>query len=104
MEKLYAAARALAVIVAIIAAFVEIPSVAVILLILGGLSAVNEENIKTYLTALVLAIGAPALNAIPGIGGELATIFGGIGLAAIGGSIVAVTLSILLRIKSDWVK
>ena len=102
MEKLYAGARALAVVVAIVGAFVAIPYAAVILLILGGLSAVNEENIKTYLTALVLAIAAPALMVIPAVGEPLAAIFGGIGVAAIGGSIVAVTLSIVMRIKSDW--
>jgi len=104
LEKLYAAARALAVLVAIIAAFVELPYAVVILLVLGGLSAVDEDNVKTYLIAIVLAIGAQALNAIPAVGTQLAAIFAGIGTAAIGGSIVAVTLTLIMRIKSDWVK
>jgi hypothetical protein len=106
LEKVYAAARALALILAIVFAFVAMdPAITTtLLLVLGGLSAVNEDNIKTFLTALVLIAGSSMLADIPQIGMWLMAIFHNIGVAAVGGSIVAVTLMILLRIKSDWVR
>ncbi|HVV28807.1 MAG TPA: hypothetical protein VHC40_12655, partial [Rhizomicrobium sp.] len=68
MDKIYAAARALAVILAIASAFVAIPSIAAILLVLGGISAIGEDserNSRTYLIAIVLLLGAHLLEAIP---------------------------------------
>lgn len=107
MGKIYAAARALAVIVAIASAFVSIPNLAVLLLVLGGISAIgndSEKNSRTYLIAIVLILGAKALEAIPVAGAALATIFASLGTAAVGASIVAITITLACRIKSDWTK
>jgi hypothetical protein len=105
MGKLYAVARALAVLVAIAAAFVTVPYVAIVLLVLGAISAIGntaENNIRVFLVAIVLAVGSKALIAIPTVGADLSVIFGGIGTAAIGASIVGVCTGLYARTKSDW--
>jgi len=107
MEKIYSASRALAVLLGIIATFVAVPQIAVLLLVLGGVAAVgnnSEMNSRTYLIAIVLTLGAKTLEVIPVAGAPLASIFANIGIATIGGSIVAVTLTLANRIKSDWIK
>jgi hypothetical protein len=107
MGKIYAAARAIAVILAIASAFVAIPNVVLLLLVLGGISAIgndSEKNSRTYLIAIVLILGAKALEAIPVAGAALATIFAALGTAATGASMVAITITLACRIKSDWTK
>jgi hypothetical protein len=77
MDKLYAVARLLGVILAIVAAFVVILNAAAALLILGGVAAIGndtERNIKIMLAAVVLVLGAKALEAIPAVGVPLAAI------------------------------
>lgn len=105
MGKLCALARALAILVAIVAAFVAIPQAAVILLVLGGIAAIcntPEDNIRLYLVTLVLLGFSNMLEVIPAVGTYLAAIFGNIGTATLGYSIVAISIRIVLRIKSDW--
>lgn len=107
MEKVYAAARALAVILAIVAAFVDVPQAGVALLVLGGIAIIGnaaEHNARVYLATLVLALGAPALSVLPAVGQALAAIFGNLGVVFIGASIVAITIGLARRLKSDWVK
>jgi len=107
MDKIYAAARALAVILAITSAFVAIPNAVLLLLVLGGISAIgndSERNSRTYLIAIVLILGAKTLEAIPVAGAALATIFASLGTAVIGASMVAITITLACRIKSDWTK
>ena len=107
MDKLCALARAIAVLIAIIAAFVAIPQVAVILLVLGGISAITnsaEDNMRIYLVTVVLILGAKSLEVIPVAGAPLAAIFGNLATALIGVSMVAITLRVIARIKGDWVK
>jgi hypothetical protein len=107
MGKVYAGARALAILVAIAAAFATIPYVAVVLLVLGASSAIGntpEDTIRVFLIAVVLVVGSKALDAIPGVGVRLDVIFSGIGTAAIGASILSIVLGLARRIRSDWVK
>jgi hypothetical protein len=107
MGKVYAGARALAILVAIAAAFAVIPYVAVILLVLGAISAIGntpEDSSRVFLIAIVLLIGSKALDAIPGIGAGLDVIFSGIGTAAFGASVLSIVLGLGRRIQSDWVK
>jgi hypothetical protein len=99
--------RVLAVILAIASAFVSVPMAAFALLVLGGISAISndsEKNSRTYLITIVLILGAQALEAIPVAGAPLATIFAALGTAFVGASIVAITITIGCRIKSDWLK
>lgn len=105
MEKFCALSRALAILIAIIAAFVAIPQTAVILLVLGGISAIcntPEENMRLYVVTLVLILGAKTLEVIPAIGTQLAAIFTNIGIATLGFSIVAISIRVALRLRNDW--
>ena len=64
MNVITAAARALAVILAIASAFVTAPLIPALLLILGGIAALNnnaEKNSKNFLMTIVLILGAESL-------------------------------------------
>ena len=107
MQKVSAAARALAVILAIASAFIANPLVAPVLLVLGGIAAIGntpERNAKNYLITIVLLLGADALRDIPYAGTYLATIFAALGIAFVGASLVAITITLEYRIQRDWVK
>jgi len=98
MAKVYAGARALALLVAIIAAFVTVPQLATVLLILGGVSAVGnkpEDNLRTYLVAAVFTVASSNLSGFTAVGPDLAKIFGSVGVAATGAAVVAVVMSIV---------
>ena len=97
MSQLYAGARALAVLVAIVGAFASVPYAATILVVLGAISVIGnkpEDNMRTYLVATVLLVGSKELAGVAAVGSYLATIFGGIGLAALGGSALAVLMAV----------
>ncbi len=105
MVKLYGAARALAVLVAIAAAFVTVPQVAVILLVLGAIAGLGnsaEYNMRVMVIAIVLLVGSKSLEAIPEAGTYLATIFGGIGIAAFGSVVTGVVLGLYRRTMTDF--
>jgi hypothetical protein len=107
MDKIYSAARVIALILAIASAFVVIPYVVAILLILGGIAAIGndmERNTRIFLATVVLILGAKSLEAIPVAGAPLAAIFAAVGTALLGASIVGITIMIVTRIKTDWVK
>ena len=107
MNEISAAARALAVILAIATAFVSAPLLVPLLLVFGGIAAIknnSEKNSRNYLITIVLILGAKTLQAIPFIGPYLATIFVSLGIAFIGASIVAIVITLAYRIKLDWVK
>jgi hypothetical protein len=108
LNKLYAVARLLVVVVAIAAAFVTIPSVAAILLILGAIAGVGvakEDRTRLYLVALLLVVASKILAEIPGVAGAyLSGIFGNLGTGYVGASVLALTLSLLASIRQDWTK
>ena len=107
MDKVCALARLIAVLLAIISPFVAIPQLAAILLVLGGISAITntaEDNMRIYIVTVVLILGAKTLEALPTVGVPLATIFGNLGVALVGVSIVAISMRVVTRIKGDWIK
>lgn len=107
MAKISAAGRALAVILAIVSAFVSSPLIAPLLLILGGIAAIGntpERNNKNFLMTIVLILGASTLEAMPFTGSYLATIFESLGVAFVGASIVAITITLEQRMVRDWLK
>jgi hypothetical protein len=107
MNELSAAARALAVILAVVSAFVTVPLTAPLLLIFGGFAAIrnnSEKNARNFLITIVLLLGAKTLEVLPYVGTYLATIFTSLGIAFVGASIVAIVITLVLRIKRDWVK
>jgi hypothetical protein len=103
LNKLYALSRLLAVVVAIAAAFVVIPYVAAILLVLGavaGLGVAREDRTRLYVVTLLLVAASKFLEGIPGeLGTYLSAIFTGLGTAYVGASIVALTHSLMLHIE-----
>ena len=107
MQKVTAAARACAILVAIASAFVSAPLIPTLLLLLGGIAAIGnnaEKNNKNILMAIVLILGAKMLETIPFVGSYLATIFTSLGAAFVGASIVAITITLEERIRRDWMK
>ena len=107
MNVISAAARALAVILAIVSAFISVPLTPPLLLVLGGIAAIknnSEKNSRNFLMTIVLILGAKTLSVIPVIGAYLATIFTSLGIAFIGASIVAIVVTLAYRFKRDWVK
>ena len=109
MDKIFAISNLLAFILAIVAAFVSIPMAGAILLILGGISALNtagnpELRVRIYLAATVLMLGAKSLAEIPAIGTYLADIFSGVAMAFVGASVVAITLAIARAVRTSLLK
>ena len=107
MNEICAAARALAVILSIVSAFVSVPLTAPLLLVFGGIAAINnnsEKNSRNFLITVVLLLGAKSLEVLPAVGPQLATIFASLGLAFVGASIVAIVITLGMRLKRDWVK
>ena len=107
MNEISAAARALAVILSIISAFISVPLTAPLLLVFGGIAAIkntSEKNSRNFLITIVLLLGAKTLEVVPVIGTYLATIFASLGIAFVGASMVAITITLALRLKRDWVK
>ncbi len=105
MHKVTAAARLLAVLLAIASAFFINNLIAPVLLVLGGIAAIgntSDRNAKNYLMTIVLILGAQALGLIPYVGSYLAMIFASLGIAFIGASIVAITMTLVGRIRQDW--
>ena len=107
MNVISAAARALAVILAIVSAFISAPLTPLLLLVLGGIAAIknnSEKNSRNFLMTIVLIFGAKTLSVIPFIGSYLATIFASLGIAFVGASMVAIVVTLAYRFKRDWVK
>jgi hypothetical protein len=107
MNEISAAARALAVILSIISAFISVPLTAPLLLVFGGIAAIkntSEKNSRNYLITLVLLLGAKTLEVLPVVGTYLATMFASLGIAFVGASIVAIVITLGYRFKRDWVK
>lgn len=105
MDKIYPGARLIAVLYAIVAAFVVLPQTSLVLLVVGGISgfgSASEDNQRILLTALALNVSAPLLESIPSIGAQLAAIFGGFGTAYAGAALVTIAVSLFGRVRSDW--
>ena len=107
LEKLYALARLVAVVVAVAAAFVTIPYVVAILLILGviaGLGVEREDRLRLYAVAILLTVASKSLEGVPEVGVYLSSIFGGLGTAYVGASLVAIAIGLTESIKNGLVK
>ena len=104
MNEICAAARALAVLLAIVSAFITVPITAPLLLLFGGVAAIkndSERNARNFIITIVLLLSASTLEVIPVVGRHLAIMFASLALAFVGASIVAITITLALRIKRD---
>ena len=107
MNEICAAARALAVILAIVSAFISVPLTAPLLFVFGGIAAIkndSEKNARNFLITIVLLLGAKTFEVLPVIGPYLVTIATSLGIAFVGASMVAIAITLAYRFKRDWVK
>lgn len=107
MDKIYAAARAIATLLAIVAAFVAIPNinVAAVLVVLGiiaGLGYDAETTPRVLLATVALPIVAMALAHLPTVGTHLAAIATNLGLATAGIAATVIAVRLFSRIMADW--
>jgi hypothetical protein len=105
LQKVYTISTLVAVILAIVAAFVSIPMAAAIMLVLGGIGGLDNANapdvrLRIYAATIVLVLGAKSLTAIPAVGAPLAAIFGGVALVLVGASVVGITLAIVQLVRT----
>ncbi len=92
----------IAVALAIVGAFVTIPSLAAILVILGliaGYMIDGPDHVRVIVSALALSALAGTLNAIPSVGGYLTTIVSNFGVILSGAAIMIILRNIYARVK-----
>ena len=86
--------------IAIIGAFVEIPyanPVLVLLGLVGGVAIASEDHVRVLVSALVLNGLAGVLMNIPGVGGYLTAIFSAAGVFAAGIAITIISRNVWKR-------
>jgi hypothetical protein len=88
--------------IAVLAAFMDIPYSGAILVVLGliiGYTIAAEDHVRVLVTALVLGTLSGVLNEIPEIGFYLAKIFGGIGVLTAGAALMIISRNVYNRFK-----
>jgi hypothetical protein len=90
----------IAVALAVVGAFVNIPYVAAVLLIAGLVVGytINDEQVRVLVSALVLNGLAHAFDAIPGVGSYLSSIIASIGVFAVGAALIIVLRNLAKRL------
>ena len=91
-----------AIAIAVIGAFVEIPYAALALLLLGlvvGISIATEDSVRVLLTALVLVSLSHMFTNIPELGLYLTKIFTAAGTFVAGGALMLITRNMWNRFK-----
>lgn len=106
VSKIAGLARALGIILAVVAAFVSIPNlnVALVLVVVGliaGLVYTEETATRLFLTVLVLPIVAAALNMIPSLGTQLGAVATNLALTAAGAAATYIAVRVFNIAKDD---
>lgn len=92
----------IAIILAIVGAFVTIPYLAAALVIIGlviGLSIDAPDHVRVIVSAVALTALAGALGGIPSIGVRLTNIVSSLGILAAGGAIMIILRNMYARFK-----
>jgi hypothetical protein len=87
--------------IAVVAAFVNIPYAAVILAILGipiGLATAGDAHVRVLVSALVLNLLGHAFDALPAVGLYVGGIIGNVGIFAAGAALAIVFKNIYRRV------
>ena len=87
---------------AVVGAFVAIPNLAAILVVLGlviGFAIDAADHVRVIVSAVALAALSATLTSIPAIGDALANIVSNIGVAAAGGAIMIILRNVYARFK-----
>jgi hypothetical protein len=88
--------------VSIVGAFVTIPYIGLILLVIGliiGFSIVGEHHVRVIVSAIALSMFAGAFSAVPSVGSYLQSIVANIGGLAAGAALAIILLNIFNRFK-----
>lgn len=106
MTKISGLARALGILLAIVAGFVAIPglNIALVLVALGlisGISMPEERFITVALYVLVLPIIGAALGNVPMIGAQLGAVAVGLALVAAGSLASAIAVRLFALVRDD---
>ncbi len=107
LSKVSAIAVLIGLVVAIVAAFANIPYAAIILTVagaVGGLSVDADMRPRLIASAVLLTVGAKSLDAIPAAGSYLTSIFTNFGSVLTAGALVAVAISLFNLTKNQLVK
>ena len=102
MDQVAMIARLIAVLVAVVGAFVSIPFAATILLVLGALAstAVEEDQRPALMLATLVLVGVSGgVSVIPVVGVPLAAILANLGLAYLGVAIAIILTALVNRLK-----
>ena len=92
----------LGVLLAIVAAFVNVPYAEPIMAVAGavlGISVAGEHHVRVIVSALALHALASAFNGIPGAGPSITTILGNFGTLAAGAALLIIVRNMYLRLK-----
>ena len=87
---------------AVVGAFVAIPNLAAVLVILGlviGFSIDAADHVRVIVSAVALAALSATLTSIPAVGDALANIVSNIGVAAAGAAIMIILRNVYARFK-----
>ena len=90
------------VLVAIVGAFVAIPYIGLILLVLGliiGYSILGEHHVRVIVSAIALSMFAGAFSAVPGAGAYLQSIVANLGGLAAGAALSIILINIFNRFR-----
>ncbi len=105
LGKLTGLARALALLLAVVAGFVAIPiDVKMVLLVLGviaGIGACPDSFIKRGVAVLVLPAVGAAVAMIPAIGTQLSAVAGNVAAVVTAGLITTVAIGLFHAVKGD---
>jgi hypothetical protein len=104
--KIGGLARLLAVLLAVVAAFVTIPNldVTLVLVVLGliaGLAHAEDMVLRLFLVVLVLPSVAGALGTIPAIGAQLGGIATNVSIVAAGAAATVIAIRLFNNAKGD---
>jgi hypothetical protein len=92
----------LALVLSIVGAFVAIPYIGLILLVIGliiGFSIAAEHHVRVIVSAMALSMFAGAFSAVPSVGSYLQSIVANIGGLAAGAALTIILVNIYNRFK-----
>jgi hypothetical protein len=92
----------LGVLLAVVAAFVNVPYSEPLLAVAGvvvGLSVAGEHHVRVIVSALALHTVASTFNGIPGAGGSITAILGNFGTLAAGAALLIIVRNMYERLK-----
>jgi hypothetical protein len=95
---------AVGLLLAVVAAFVNVPFAAVVLALCGVVAScavVQEHHVRVIVTALALHFLSNTFDGIPGAGGPVTAILGNLGTLVAGAAIQIMVRNIVLRLK-NW--